>query len=224
MDERTIFISYRHSDTTGIAGRLAETLENILGAGCVFRDADDIPPGEDFDAVLTSELANVRAVIVLIGRKWLSEMGARLALSEPDYVRIEIATALRLGKRIIPILLDGAELPAAASLPVELQPLVRHQALSMREEAWNQDAGRLADAIGRPYPWHKVAIRAALFLPATLLATKYGIVALAPEAADQIDLARAVVLGLFSVYIAVEAALWWQYRRRRKTIGIRAKG
>ncbi|HWR79354.1 MAG TPA: hypothetical protein VN303_04045, partial [Pseudomonas sp.] len=119
---------------------------------------------------------------------------------------------------------DGAELPAAGSLPVELQPLVRYQALSMREEAWSQDAGRLADAIGRPYPWYKVGIRAALYLPATLLAAKYGIVALAPEAADQISLARGVVLGLFAIYVAVEAALWWRYHRRRKTIGIRAKG
>ena len=44
-----VFISYRRSDTTGEAGRLADALESLLGAACVFRDADDIPAGEDFE-------------------------------------------------------------------------------------------------------------------------------------------------------------------------------
>jgi hypothetical protein len=104
-------------------------------------------------------------------------------------------------------------LPAAEALPDDLRPLLRHQTLSMREEAWALDAGRLADAIGRPYPWRMVALRAALILPAALVAAKYGVDALVPESADQISLARSVVLGLLAVYVGVEMALWWRKRR-----------
>ena len=61
-----VFISYRRSDTTGEAGRLADALESLLGAACVFRDADDIPAGEDFEVVLKRELAETGVVVVLI--------------------------------------------------------------------------------------------------------------------------------------------------------------
>ena len=69
-----LFVSYRRSDTTGEAGRLADSLENLLGAACVFRDVDDIPPGQDFESVLKQELAGTRAVVVLIGKRWLAEL------------------------------------------------------------------------------------------------------------------------------------------------------
>ena len=130
-----VFISYRRSDTTGEAGRLADALESLLGAACVFRDADDIPAGEDFEVVLKRELAETGVVVVLIGKQWLTELTRRHTRPEPDFVRIEIATALRLGKRVIPVLLQGAELPSFGSLPEELRTLVNRQALSLRDEA-----------------------------------------------------------------------------------------
>ena len=111
-------------------------------------------------------------VVVLIGKQWLTELTRRHTRPEPDFVRIEIATALRLGKRVIPVLLQGAELPSFGSLPEELRTLVNRQALSLRDEAWIQDAGRLADAIGRPYAWRNVALRALLFIEATVISPK----------------------------------------------------
>lgn len=213
-----VFISYRRADTTGEAGRLAESLEELLGTACAFRDADDILPGEDFEVALNRELADTEAVVVLIGKQWLAELKTRLSRPEADFVRIEIATALRLGKVVIPVLLNGAELPAGEALPDDLRRLVRHQALNLRDEAWAHDCGRLADAIGRPYPWRHVLLRAAVAVPATLLAAKYGIDRLAPDAANQLALARGVVLGLLAVYVGVEIMLWWR-RQRRKAPG-----
>lgn len=213
-----VFISYRRADTTGEAGRLAESLEELLGTACAFRDADDIRPGEDFEVALNRELADTEAVVVLTGKQWLAELKTRLSRPEADFVRIEIATALRLGKVVIPVLLNGAELPAGEALPDDLRRLVRHQALNLRDEAWAHDCGRLADAIGRPYPWRHVLLRAAVAVPATLLAAKYGIDRLAPDAANQLALARGVVLGLLAVYVGVEIMLWWR-RQRRKAPG-----
>lgn len=210
-----LFISYRRCDTTGEAGRLAESLEQQLGSASVFRDADDIVPGEDFVVTLESELAGTRAVIVLIGKQWLGELTARLKRPEPDYVRIEVATALRLGKTVIPVLLNGAELPAAEALPDDLRSLVRRQVLNLRDEAWAQDAGRLADAIGRPYRWRHLALRAALAIPVSLLATKTAVDLMAPNAENQLALARLLLMGLLALYGGLEFGLWWRQRRKK---------
>ena len=209
-----VFISYRRSDTTGEAGRLADSLENLLGAACVFRDADDIPAGEDFEVFLQRELAGTEVTVVLIGKKWLAELNSRLSRPEPDFVRIEIATALKLGKRVIPVLLQGAELPSAASLPDDLRALVNRQAINLRDEAWIADAGRLADAIGRPYAWRWLALRAVIFVVAAVIATKYAIGTLAPDADNQLELARAIIGGLLALYAGVEGLLWWKRKKR----------
>jgi hypothetical protein len=216
MEKNSVFISYRRSDTTGEAGRLTDSLESLLNAACVFRDTDDIQAGEEFAAVFNRELTGTQAVVVLIGKQWLPELTARLAKHEPDYVRMEVAAALRLGKRVIPVLIQGAELPVAEQLPEDLRGLLSHQSLSVREEAWNQDMGRLADAIGRPYPWRKMAIRAAFSVPIILIATKYGIDALAPESTNQIGLARGVVLGFLALYGIIEVALWRRTATRQR--------
>ena len=209
-----VFISYRRSDTTGEAGRLADSLENLLGAACVFRDADDIPAGEDFEVFLQRELAGTEVTVVLIGKKWLAELNSRLSRPEPDFVRIEIAAALKLGKRVIPVLLQGAELPSAASLPDDLRALVNRQAINLRDEAWIADAGRLADAIGRPYDWRRLMLRALTFIVAAVVATKYAIGALAPNADNQLELARGVIVSLLALYTGVEGFLWWKRKKR----------
>jgi hypothetical protein len=209
-----VFISYRRSDTTGEAGRLADSLENLLGAACVFRDADDIPAGEDFAGVLKRELADTQVTVVLIGKKWLAELNSRLDKPAPDFVRIEIATALRLGKRVIPVLLQGAELPTAESLPDDLRALVNRQALSLRDEAWTADAGRLADAIGRPFAWGQAALRAVLFIAVAVIFTQYAVGTLAPEADNQLELARGIIAGLLALYGGVEGFLWLKVRKK----------
>lgn len=210
-----LFISYRRADTTGEAGRLAESLEKLLCADCTFRDADDIRPGEDFEEALNRELAGTETVVVLIGKKWQGELIARLSRPDPDFVRIEIATALHLGKVVIPVLLNGAELPAAEALPDDLRQLVRHQALNLRDEAWTQDTGRLADAIGRPYPWRQVLARAVLAAVVIAIAAQYTVNFLAPNAENQIGPARILVLSLLAAYIGAELAFWWRKQRRR---------
>jgi hypothetical protein len=49
---RTIFLSYRRSDTGGEAGRLADSFQQRLGGALVFRDVADILLGAEFDAEL----------------------------------------------------------------------------------------------------------------------------------------------------------------------------
>jgi hypothetical protein len=52
---------------------------------------------------------------------------------------VEIATALRRDIRVIPILIDGAELPDASDLPQEVAPLARRNARQVSFESFHSD-------------------------------------------------------------------------------------
>jgi hypothetical protein len=102
-------------------------------------------------------------MLVLIGRHWLTleDENGQLRLDDPhDFVRVEIATALNLGKCVIPVLVhDKAEMPRLTALPEDLQPLVRRQAIRLTHVRFKADtqgliitlegALREADAIRR---------------------------------------------------------------------------
>ncbi len=115
-----IFISYRRDDSRQAAGRLADALADRFGAQCIFRDVETIELGVDFTQALNQALASCVVMLVLIGRDWLDIRDAngqrRLGLPQ-DWIRQEIATALKRDIRVVPVLVDGAQLPDEAALP-----------------------------------------------------------------------------------------------------------
>jgi hypothetical protein len=155
-----VFISYRRDDAAGYAGRLEEALEKRLGRGSVFRDLQDIAPGEDFAKVIADRLRSAAAVVVLIGPRWAGAdaNGTRRIDDARDFVRLEVGAALASGARVLPLLLPGAGMPAQDTLPGPLQPLARFNAMSLTDTHWDADIDRLAAALGlsRPravWPW-----------------------------------------------------------------------
>ncbi|MEQ1935968.1 MAG: hypothetical protein ABL962_19100, partial [Fimbriimonadaceae bacterium] len=67
--------------------------------------------------------------LTIIGPHWAQLMQARL--NDPDdFVQIEIGLALEApGVQVIPLLVDGADMPTADALPPRLQPLRTRQAI-----------------------------------------------------------------------------------------------
>jgi len=146
-----LFISYRREDSAGFAGRLTDALEQRLGAGSVFRDVDDIRPGEDFEAVIERGLRQVQAVLVVIGPGWLEAAadGRRRLDQADDFVRREVESALGSGKPVVPILVGGASMPDAAALPPALRGLANRQALVMGDASWAADLARLQTVLAQ---------------------------------------------------------------------------
>ncbi|MET0543894.1 MAG: toll/interleukin-1 receptor domain-containing protein [Variovorax sp.] len=137
-----IFISYRRADSAGHAGRLKDDLTRILGDR-VFMDVADIAPGVDFERALHSELSSCGAVLAVIGPRWLEALNAPRV--GQDYVRLELVQALaQADVRVVPVLIQGASLPAAGQLPADLQPLVNRQATVIRDDRWKDDVTNLA--------------------------------------------------------------------------------
>jgi WD domain, G-beta repeat len=62
-------------------------------------------------------------------------------------VRIEIESAMRLGKRVIPVLVNKAEMPRATELPEPLQPLARRNAVRLTQERFKADVQGLITAL-----------------------------------------------------------------------------
>lgn len=155
-----VFISYRRDDTAGYAGRLEEALERRLGRGAVFRDLNDIGPGDDFVATIGQRLADAHTFLVLIGPRWAGEgaIGQRRIDDERDLVRLEVQVALDSGARVVPVLLAGAVMPSPEHLPAPLKALARRNAVSISDANWDADIGRLVAGFGLPprraaWPW-----------------------------------------------------------------------
>jgi tetratricopeptide (TPR) repeat protein len=114
--------------------------------------SDNLDPGEDFVEAIETSVGSCDALIAVIGRRWLdssNEEGNRRLENPDDFVRLEIATALKRGIRVIPVLVDGAVMPRLTLLPTELQPLVRRQAVEVSHTRFGADSERLIDALNR---------------------------------------------------------------------------
>ena len=145
-----IFVSYRRQETSHLAGRLYDRLVDRFGESQVFIDVDAIEPGVDFAEEIFRAVAGCRVLLAIIGPTWLTATDERdrRRLDDPDdIVRLEVEAALAREVRVIPILVEGAVMPARQDLPASLAGLARRNALLIRHESFRYDAGRLVTAI-----------------------------------------------------------------------------
>ncbi|WP_167536345.1 toll/interleukin-1 receptor domain-containing protein [Streptomyces ficellus] len=149
-ERRAIFLSYRRSDSAPWTGRLAADLRRYFGKERVYLDIDSNLPARDYVGELERALLASRAAIAVLGPDWLSssnDQGQR-RLDEPaDLVRVELETALRHGKAVIPVLVGGAVMPPGPELPPSLQTLSRLQAVRLADADWPYDFGRLLETL-----------------------------------------------------------------------------
>lgn len=145
MTER-IFISYRRDDSAGHAGRVFDRLRQDFKDSVLFMDVDAIPLGANFVKVLREEVGRCSVLLAIIGPRWLEAMdedGARRLDNPDDFVRVEIAAALARDIPVIPILLEGARIPAATTLPADLQELSQRNGLDVRHASFHGDMDKL---------------------------------------------------------------------------------
>jgi len=144
-----IFISYRTADTGDVASRLYDTLASVYGPEGVFIDYESIQGGAQWLRQLGREAASASVMLVLIGRKWLTEQdqitGQRKLDREDDYVRREIEAALSAGSLVIPLLVDDTPPPAPPALESirSLAAVSGLQAMKLRRTDWQADVERL---------------------------------------------------------------------------------
>ncbi|MEO0466793.1 MAG: toll/interleukin-1 receptor domain-containing protein [Pseudomonadota bacterium] len=145
-----MFISYRRSDSAAFAGRLADFFDYNFQGLRVFFDLVAIEPGQDFVEAIRSRIASSEVVLVMMGPQWLGatdDSGQRRLDNPADFVRLEVASALSMGARVIPVLLDEAQMPGEHDLPDDLKALARCNAQFIRGAAFKRDAEHLGQFV-----------------------------------------------------------------------------
>jgi hypothetical protein len=150
----SIFISYRRVDSEGYVGRIYDHLVKKFNKDEIFLDVDEIKPGEDFVARIDQALKEGSALVAVIGPGWrdVRDAKGRRRLDNPrDFVRQEIAMALKRGLLIIPVLVGEAKMPAKDQLPADIAELARHNAVEISHGRFEYDMQRLVTALGGAY-------------------------------------------------------------------------
>jgi formylglycine-generating enzyme required for sulfatase activity len=148
-----IFLSYRRSDSRGYTNAIYTLLELHFGSKQIFMDVDTLIPGVDFVQALEEAVEACDIFLAVIGPRWENIKDAkglnRLANPE-DFVRIEVAHALRRGIPVIPILVDGAQVPSSENLPDNLKPLARRHTFVIGDHL-RTDVQRLINVIEKTF-------------------------------------------------------------------------
>ena len=146
----SIFINYRRQDSEGEAGRLFDDLSAKFGPDSVFMDVAGISAGRDFRKAIDENVSKCAVLLALIGHSWLdaqNNQGQRRLDDPNDFVRMELASALSRDIPVVPILVRGAVMPPAGSLPDDLKDLVYRNAMEITHARWKSDVGVLIQAL-----------------------------------------------------------------------------
>lgn len=145
-----IFISYRRDDSAGYTGRVYDRLAEEYGSESIFMDVDTIPPGVDFKRYIESHVAACNVMLVMIGKQWTSitdAQGQRRLDNPGDFVRLEIASALRREIPVVPVLVRGATMPGSDELPDDLQGLLWRNGVTVDDRKFHHDMDDLIKGI-----------------------------------------------------------------------------
>jgi hypothetical protein len=137
-----IVISYRRDDTEGSAGRLYDRLIGRYGEDFVFMDFNSIAPGDDWLRTIDTTVAGGNILVALIGPRWSSaadDAGNRRLDNEGDYVRREIRVAAEANVRLLPVLVQGAQMVGAGSLPADIGALSAVQPVELDSRYYDRD-------------------------------------------------------------------------------------
>lgn len=146
-DNVGIFISYRRADTAGQTGRLADKLKGRFGDQLFF-DIDSIEPGANFRDKIAATFAKCGAVVVMIGKNWLDREPSMPPFGDPrDVITQELAFAMDARLPILPVLVDGASMPAEQLLPRQFIELSKLNAIDLRHASFNRDLQAIDDQL-----------------------------------------------------------------------------
>ena len=142
-----VFVSYRRTDSIDITGRIYDKLVADLGRHTVFKDIDSIPLGADFRRHIDESLENCKVFLLVMGRSWKGEpstSGGHRIDDPRDFIRIEVETALRRNIPVIPVLVQGAEVPSDETLPQSMRDIAYRQAIRVRSDPdFHRDVERI---------------------------------------------------------------------------------
>ncbi|AXX30272.1 toll/interleukin-1 receptor domain-containing protein [Actinosynnema pretiosum subsp. pretiosum] len=149
-----VFVNYRVKDTPYAAAAISALLVERFGAEQVFRDAVSMEPGVRYPEEMRAALRRSDVLVSLVGPRWLEvdeATGRPRIWGERDWVRWEIAEALRLGIAVVPVLLletpEDARAPRHDQLPDDIRAFAGLQAARVRQRQLARDVAELVNRL-----------------------------------------------------------------------------
>jgi hypothetical protein len=145
-----VFISYRRQDSQHITGRIYDRIAMRFGRELVFKDVDSIPLGLDFREHIREHVGRCAVLVAVIGKNWNppAASGQPRLVDPRDHLRIEIESALERSIPVIPVLVDGIQMPLEEELPPSLVRLAYRNGISVRPDPdFHHDMDRLVRGI-----------------------------------------------------------------------------
>ncbi len=162
MAQRDFFISYRRATDGDSADTLVGELARLGGSEAIFfdRDPQSLPAGISWPYEIISNVASCETLLAIIGPGWLEEFrrrnrspegGWRPDTESKDWVRREIVFALQFGKRVVALLVNGAEMPGESDLPEDMRELAFRQSFRFAPDCdWASEVGDLVEQLRAP--------------------------------------------------------------------------
>ena len=115
-------------------------------------DVAGIEAGRDFRKAIEESIAKCGVLLVVMGPGWVTaknEAGVRRLDDPGDFVRAEVASALRRDIPVIPVLVHGAAMPRVEDLPDDLKDLAYRNCVELTHARWKSDVQLLLDPLRR---------------------------------------------------------------------------
>jgi hypothetical protein len=94
-------------------------------------------------------------MLALIGRGWVDATNAsgHRRIDDPnDYVRLEITAALKRNIPVLPVLVQGVQMPAMEMLPEEMRDFTFRNAFELSHSRWDSDVHEMLKRLGLDNP------------------------------------------------------------------------
>lgn len=135
--DRTVFLSYRRDVSWAMASLV---LRDLTDHGFdVFMDVQNLDSGE-FEHVILAQIAARTHFLVLLEPRSFERIA-----DEGDWLRREVVQALALERNIVPLLVNGAQMPRTADLPTDVALLPAFNAVSVPLEYFAEAMLKLRD-------------------------------------------------------------------------------
>lgn len=149
---KSVFISYRRSDHPQFAHRIRDRFVEQYQAANVFMDFYSIPLFSDFAQVIEAKIVSSNVVVAIIGPHWLEILNKKLEDEEPDYLLAELELAVRQGKLVVSICIEGASVPNTGDLPSSIRPIFSRQVASLAADRhFDRDIKEIVQRIEEEY-------------------------------------------------------------------------
>jgi biopolymer transport protein ExbD len=161
------FISYRRSDIPTSAALVYDALVRHCSRRHVFLDIDTLVAGDDFPHLIRSTIAKCDCLLAIVGPNWASGSPPRI-LAEGDFVRLEIAEALKQRKPIVALYFDAQKITPEA-LPADIWRFARAKWINATGDNLDGILRRVSRLIRPRLSWRMPM--AAFLISATVLGT-----------------------------------------------------